>query len=91
MLTKDIISLQQFLVSQFVGLLAQFVGLSADVNSETSQGILIAFMTALEIGNLHDSLIIDFDATYHMSNKLTKIYLISILFILSLWLMREVL
>jgi hypothetical protein len=48
-------------------------------------------MTALEIGNLHDSLVIDFDATYHMSNKLTKIYLISILFILSLWLMREVL
>jgi hypothetical protein len=48
-------------------------------------------MTALEIGNLHDSLVIDFDATYYMSNKLTKIYLISILFILSLWLMREVL
>ena len=42
----------------------------AETNINTSQGILNAFMTALELHNMHDLWIVDFGATDHMSNKL---------------------
>jgi hypothetical protein len=40
-------------------------------DSKNSQGNLIAFMTTLELINLHDIWIIDYGATDYMSNKLT--------------------
>ncbi|GAB2277345.1 hypothetical protein Dimus_039229 [Dionaea muscipula] len=57
-----------------MALLSQFAGFLADANPETNQGILLAFLTALEIGNLHDLWVIDSGATDHMSNKLTKFH-----------------
>jgi hypothetical protein len=44
----------------------------AEADSKNSQGNLIAFMTALELVNLHDLWIIDYGATNHMSNKLDR-------------------
>jgi hypothetical protein len=43
-------------------------------DSKNSQGNLIAFMTTLELINLHDLWIIDYGATDYMSNKLNIIH-----------------
>ena len=53
-------------------IISQFAGFLAETNSENSQGILLAFMTALEISSSHDLWVIDSGATDHMSNKLTN-------------------
>jgi hypothetical protein len=60
-------------------ILSQFAGFLADAKSETSQGIFLAFMTALEIGSFHNLWVIDSGATDHMSNKLTNFSDFSIL------------
>ncbi|GJY64728.1 retrovirus-related pol polyprotein from transposon RE2 [Tanacetum coccineum] len=39
----------------------------------TNQGILLAFISALEFSNLHDFWIVDSGATDHISNKLTNV------------------
>ena len=49
-LIKDMVSLQHCSVSLLVSWLTQF---------EANQGLLIAFMTTLEISNLHDLWVID--------------------------------
>ena len=50
--------------------ISKFADILAGANAENSQGILLAFMTALELGNLHNLWVIDSGATDHMSNKL---------------------
>lgn len=59
---------------QPAALLSHFAGFLADANHDTNQGILIAFLIALEINSLHDVWVIDSGATNHMSNKLTHVY-----------------
>lgn len=59
---------------QPAALLSQFAGFLADANSDTNEGIQIAFLTAFEINSLHDVWVIDSGATDHMSNKLTHVY-----------------
>ena len=55
-------------------LLSHFADFLAEADPKNSQGNLIAFMTALELVNLHDLWIIDSGATDHMSNKLDNIH-----------------
>ena len=55
-------------------LLSKFASFLIDANSKNSQGILTAFMTALDINSLHDLWVVDSGATDHMSNKLTNIH-----------------
>ena len=59
---------------QSTALLSHFADFLAETNPKNRQGKLIAFMTALELVNLHDLCIIDSGATDHMSNKLNNIY-----------------
>jgi hypothetical protein len=51
-------------------LISHLTNFLAKTDINTSQGILTAFMTALELNNMHDLWIVDFRATNHMSNKL---------------------
>jgi len=60
--------------NQLAAILSQFAGFLADANSKTSQGILLAFMIAFQIGSFHDLWVIDSGATDHMSNKLTNFF-----------------
>ncbi|KAG6517659.1 hypothetical protein ZIOFF_021055 [Zingiber officinale] len=60
--------------NQPAALLSHFAGFLADANSDTNEGIQIAFLTAFEINSLHDVWVIDSGATDHMSNKLTHVY-----------------
>lgn len=53
--------------------LSKFADFLADANGENNQGIMTAFMTALEISTLHDLWVVDFGATDHVSNKFTNI------------------
>jgi len=59
---------------QSAALLSHFADFLAETDPKNSQGKLLAFMTVLELVNLHDLWIIDSGATYHMSNKLTSIH-----------------
>lgn len=54
-------------------LLSQFARYLSNANSKNRQGILTAFVTALEISNLHDLWVVDSGATDHMSNKIANI------------------
>jgi hypothetical protein len=51
-------------------LISHLTDFLAETDINTSQGILTAFMTALELDNMHDLWIVDSGATDHMSNKL---------------------
>ncbi|KAJ6379758.1 hypothetical protein OIU76_016413 [Salix suchowensis] len=53
---------------------SKFAGLSIGGNSEHCQGIFLAFMTAIEISNLHDMWVVDSGASDHMTNDLNKIH-----------------
>jgi hypothetical protein len=55
-------------------LLSNLADFLAKADSKNSQATLIAFMTALELVNLHDLWIVDYGATDHMSNKLNNIH-----------------
>ena len=59
--------------NQSAAMISQFAGFLAETNTDNSQGILLAFMTALEISSLHDLWVIDSGATDHMSNKMTNL------------------
>jgi hypothetical protein len=59
---------------QSAALLSHFVDFLAETDPKNNQGKLLAFMTALELVNLHDLWIIDYGANDHMSNKLTSIH-----------------
>ena len=59
---------------QSAALLSHFADFLAEIDLKNSQGKLTAFMTVLELVNLHDLWIIDFGATNHMSNKLNNIH-----------------
>ena len=57
---------------QPVTLLSNFADFLANADPKNNQGTLIAFMTALELVNLHDLWIVDSGATDHMSDKLNN-------------------
>nr|TKR97112.1 hypothetical protein D5086_0000215920 [Populus alba] len=59
---------------QSTALPSQFADFLAETDPEYNQGKLFAFITVLELVNLHDFWIIDSGATDHMSNKLTSIH-----------------
>ena len=54
--------------------MSELAGFLADANAKNTQGIILAFMTALEINNLHDIWVVDSGATDHVSNKLANIH-----------------
>jgi hypothetical protein len=51
-------------------LISHLTDFLAETDINTSQGILTAFMTALELDNMHDLWIVDTGSTDHMLNKL---------------------
>ena len=51
-------------------LISHLTDFLAETDINTSQGILTAFITTLELDNMHDLWIVDSGATDHMSNKL---------------------
>ncbi|GJT90507.1 hypothetical protein Tco_1079352 [Tanacetum coccineum] len=60
-------------INEPAALLSKFSSFLSNSNGESSQGILLAFMSALEFSNLHDFWIVDFGATNHISNTLTNV------------------
>nr|GEZ66931.1 hypothetical protein [Tanacetum cinerariifolium] len=60
-------------INKPVALLSKFSSFLSNSNCKSSQGILLAFMSALEFSNLHDFWIVDSGATDHISNKLTNV------------------
>nr|GEY97604.1 hypothetical protein [Tanacetum cinerariifolium] len=60
-------------INEPAALLSKFSSFLSNSNCESSQGILLAFMSALEFSNLHDFWIVDSGATDHISNKLANV------------------